>query len=467
MATMAQLARPNTMRFCTRQLDNGTAPKEVYNAIEEELGTTETIACIQELNNNWYNVSFDNEKDCDKMVGRGMLLQNSLIHCERANILNSSVVVYVKCPYEMNDQAVYNALFQYGTVTNVRRQYHEFDKKIETGSRSFLIKGIKKPIPSFLRVRGFNLPVRYRGQKKTCKICEKTDHLARECPSRGRCFVCGSQDHQAMWHDDDRINEGRDTNSVEINEEREEGERATGSEEEETRREENDDGEQEKEKNSQTSQTRQQQQQQQQHQMEKNAQTSETKQQQQQQQQQQHHQMEKKSQTSVTKQRQQQEHPMEKDAQTSETKQQQQHRSKSPQKNTRKKLYTEAVTNRRKSMGDKPKQIGFWDESVTNESRKRKGSDGSDDSRRKLVKDTENMQTEDVPLSEIEYMPSGADQSSEDDEEWVPYTRKGIQRFRKKRASGATAPPTTQPISTPENSKSTKPRGRGRGQKAM
>ncbi len=51
-----------------------------------------------------------------------------------------------------------------------------------------------------MKVGGFTLPVRYRGQQRTCKICEEPGHLATDCPARGRCFVCGSYSHQANWH---------------------------------------------------------------------------------------------------------------------------------------------------------------------------------------------------------------------------------------------------------------------------
>ena len=53
-----------------------------------------------------------------------------------------STVVYVKAPYEMTDTVITNALMQYGTVTNLRRQFHDFNEMIETGVRSILLKNI-------------------------------------------------------------------------------------------------------------------------------------------------------------------------------------------------------------------------------------------------------------------------------------------------------------------------------------
>ena len=106
---------------------------------------------------------------------------------------------------------IVNALNPYGTVTNVRRQYHDFDKYVETGGRSVPIKNIKQLIPSYVRVGGFNLPVRHRGQQKTCKICNKPGHFARDCQVGGRCFMCDNTEHRVEWHEIQRGNNSSET----------------------------------------------------------------------------------------------------------------------------------------------------------------------------------------------------------------------------------------------------------------
>ena len=196
----ASLKRPYTVRFNLRHIQDVT-PQDVYNALDKEIGTIATTKCIASLTNGWYNVTFDNEVDCDQITTYGFDLQDTLIQCEKVSVLNSAVI-YIKVPYEMTDEVVINALMQYGMVTNIRRQVYDFDHMIETGVRSCLMKNIKKLIPSFIKVGAFSLPVNYKGQQKTCKICNETQHFARDCPNRGRCFVCGSPNHRAAWHDD-------------------------------------------------------------------------------------------------------------------------------------------------------------------------------------------------------------------------------------------------------------------------
>ena len=50
-------------------------------------------------------------------------------------------------------------------------------------------------IPRNLEVDGYHCKVSYYGQAKECDICEKTGHIAKDCPFRGKCLRCGEAGH--------------------------------------------------------------------------------------------------------------------------------------------------------------------------------------------------------------------------------------------------------------------------------
>ena len=53
----------------------------------------------------------------------------------------------------------------------------------------------KQAIPRTLEVDGYNCKVSYYGQAKECDICQKTGHIAKDCPFRGKCLRCGQACH--------------------------------------------------------------------------------------------------------------------------------------------------------------------------------------------------------------------------------------------------------------------------------
>ena len=46
-----------------------------------------------------------------------------------------------------------------------------------------------------MEVDGYHCKVSYYGQAKECDICEKTWHIAKDCPFRGKCLRCGQAGH--------------------------------------------------------------------------------------------------------------------------------------------------------------------------------------------------------------------------------------------------------------------------------
>ena len=404
-----------------------------------------------------------------------------LIQCERASIL-SSAVVYIKAPYEMTDQVVLNVQ-SYGTVANMRRQVHDFDSQVETGVQSVLIKNLKKPIPSFVRVGGFTLPVRYRGQQKTCKVCDGTGHLARDCPLRGRCFVCGSYNHRAAWHDkttrDDDLSE---TPTAVLEEEEAYSDEDRYSDEEDYQNEDEIDNEDDdspsQELGTKTTQNN------------ENPPTTSSGEKEKEHERSEAEGGREKEQQNV----QEATNAKEKETENNPKKQgtpKEQNKTQANRHREGKKSFSDAV---RSSKGEKtspdpqvthqehdpsrPKPTGFWDEAVNPKTRKRKScSEENAEGNRKQSRDEHDSEMEPEPNDESE---SDMDQNSTQkdstqdrqadvdsaDDEFVPYTRHGVQRFRRRRGTGAIA---TQNRTESSQTSSDQPkqgpsqRGRGRG----
>ena len=226
------LLRPNTIKF---RPEFRITPEEVYYATNKELEERDTVKCIAELNTGWYNVYFNNEANCEQIALNGIKVNGILIECERASVQNS-VVVYVNAPHEMSDQTVTTALSAYGTVSNIRHQTYDFDANVETGVRSLLIKSVKKPIPSFLKVGFFNLPIRHRVARLKLAVCVINLAILQGIATcKADASFAGEAGHQADHH---QINEHSniaysDENSeveIEAVSDREEGERNEGNE---------------------------------------------------------------------------------------------------------------------------------------------------------------------------------------------------------------------------------------------
>ena len=424
-------------------------PQEVLQAINKEFDSSRTIKCIASLENNWYNVTFDNEEDCEKIALQGMFLNDVMIQCERTSLQNS-VVAHIKAPYEIDDRVIVNALFPYGTVANVRRQVHDFDQNIETGVRSVLIKNLKQPIPSspsYLKVGGFSMPVRHRGQQKTCKICNKPGHFARDCELRGRCFICGNPNHRAGWHDRKQRDDDSETSTHVIYDDEEDvherGSQVT------------DDDDVVPETDEETAPLGVENQNPKDDEVQAKKTTEEPK--------------------SKRTDNQDQVEDTTPDNQGRENRQTKEYRpsmlteQKKEKTTTDKQKATKNANQARnnfntKERSTKTKPSTYWDEAVK-ETRKRKAQeeDSEIDKERKVTKEGESdreydMEQDDVPEDET----SENETIENTNPEYVLYTRRGVQRSRKKRGTGAIATNQNTPSSShpPSNSQ---PRGRGRG----
>ena len=97
-------------------------------------------------------------------------------------------------PVEGNSNLLTDALSRYGEVHDVRFRHWLHMSEVADGVR--VVPMVRnQAIPRNLEVDGYHCKVSYYGQAKECDICEKTGHIAKDCPFRGKCLRCGQAGH--------------------------------------------------------------------------------------------------------------------------------------------------------------------------------------------------------------------------------------------------------------------------------
>ena len=86
-----------------------------------------------------------------------------------------------RAPLQMGDNYLFEALTPYGRVISVQHLTVRGFPTIKTGTR-MVSMSVNTSIPAELKVAGFTLAFRYRGQLPTCYVCQEVGHTAKECP---------------------------------------------------------------------------------------------------------------------------------------------------------------------------------------------------------------------------------------------------------------------------------------------
>ena len=97
-------------------------------------------------------------------------------------------------PVEGNLSFLTDALSRYGEVHNVRFRHWLHMSEVLDGVRVVSMVH-NQAIPRNLVIDGYHCKFSYYGQAKECDICEKTGHIARDCPFRAKCLRCGQAGH--------------------------------------------------------------------------------------------------------------------------------------------------------------------------------------------------------------------------------------------------------------------------------
>ena len=119
--------------------------------------------------------------------------------CENAALIQDteSPLTFVSirnAPPELPDAAVIARLKCFGDVISFRRCFHA-NSSIENGTRTVRMR-LCSDIPSYIRIASETLLIIYDHQPRTCRCCNRTGHIARECSSY-TCFNCDELGHVA------------------------------------------------------------------------------------------------------------------------------------------------------------------------------------------------------------------------------------------------------------------------------
>ena len=184
--------RPRTVKF----QPNSVLPSDVVSFLEEkEEVSTSAIECVQLGIDRSIFVTFRDVDTANTVADLDMVQINGVtVLVSMADQTRTWVKIYY-LPFEVTNIELVEALREFGHVHSVRQDKMSLHGDIFNGIRTVLMT-IRKPIPSYLHVEGYQVYSFYRGQEKTCRICQRTGHFQKNCPEI-RCFSYRSFGHTA------------------------------------------------------------------------------------------------------------------------------------------------------------------------------------------------------------------------------------------------------------------------------
>lgn len=191
------LPRPRTVKFHP----SSVLATDVVNFIEEsEAVPTSSIKCVQVGIDRSIYVTFRDESTANDVAELDTVQINGVnVFVTMADQVRTWVKIYY-LPFEVNNRELFEVLREFGNVHSVRQDRMSLHSEIFNGIRTVSMT-IRKPVPSYLSVQGYQVYAFHRGQVKTCKICHRPGHLQKNCPEI-RCFLCRSFGHTAKECDE-------------------------------------------------------------------------------------------------------------------------------------------------------------------------------------------------------------------------------------------------------------------------
>ena len=190
---------------------------DVLLALQEAGLDGSSVACIQRKASGEILLTFLKADLKERFVRSSVLKVNRAPYAIQDVDLPLTFVQIFDAPHELPDSAIIQRLPDYCEVVTYRRSFFPDPgwEILQDGSRHYRVR-MKKPIPSYMRFGKTFIQFRYVGQPKTCRLChsvshfanachtiicfncEKTGHLASDCPAPVACNICKATNHLAQ-----------------------------------------------------------------------------------------------------------------------------------------------------------------------------------------------------------------------------------------------------------------------------
>ena len=164
---------------------HGFCCEDVADALHK-LGMLRVVTGIQTLDyNRRIDVEISNESVRSKILRDGLLIKYHTVTFSQHGSKDATRVYVHQLPLDIPEQEVRAAFETYGSIGRVQPKVMSYHgKRILNGEWCLHFTRLAKQIPSYVSVRGWTAYVNYRGQPKTCRICDGRGHIARDCPTR-------------------------------------------------------------------------------------------------------------------------------------------------------------------------------------------------------------------------------------------------------------------------------------------
>lgn len=211
--------RPCTAYFIARER---LITKDIFDALARDGIPARKVRCIQRKLDNEIHITFTDKAVREKFVKvTSFSVQRNSYYVRSASRPHTFLTIY-DAPHEMPDAALIARLRPYCNVIHCRRGKLYDQPKVCNGLRHFRVV-LKKPVPCFIRFGKFLVRFYHDNQPKTCRRCNSSEHLAKDCdavvcyncdgighvskacPNDKACCICRGLDHLAndcdySWH---------------------------------------------------------------------------------------------------------------------------------------------------------------------------------------------------------------------------------------------------------------------------